>query len=75
MHKRGSLHLMKRDGKEDPSTFVIREGEKYTHTHARIHTHTHTHKHTHTKLKNSPHNPNPRLIDNRHTSKNAAVAV
>jgi len=25
MHKRGSLHLMKRDGKEDPSTFVIRE--------------------------------------------------
>ena len=47
-HKRGSLHLMKKDGKEDPSTFVIREG-----THARTHTHTHTHArtqrtHTHT---------------------------
>lgn len=25
-HKKGSMHFMKRDGKEDPSTFVIQEG-------------------------------------------------
>ena len=40
-HKRGSLHLMKKDGKEDPSTFVIREGT-HTHTHTPTHTHTYT---------------------------------
>ena len=41
-HKKGSMHYMKRDGKEDTSTFVIQEGTYYPTRHLFLVTMSHT---------------------------------
>ena len=40
--------MMKNEGNEETSTFVIREGVSYAHAHTHTHTHRHAHTPTHT---------------------------